>query len=85
MNIRPKDQWVQSTFLNGTLNAQYLPTFYKHYNLTFSPAETNNDGNWYDIFSFHNAETLIIGQGFEVRNGYQRHIAGMQHLHKLRE
>lgn len=85
MLVRPKQHWVQATFLNGTRTAQYLPTFYKHYNLTFGRDGTNNDANWRNIFTFDNAETLIVGKWFDARNGYQRHILGMQRLQNLRE
>lgn len=83
--LTPRSKSVRATFVDGTRNAQYLPTGYISYNLTFSPSEVNNDDTWRTISSFSNAENLIIGSGFEVKSGYERKIQRLSSLHNLRE
>lgn len=84
IQLEPRTQSVAATFRNGTQKTKYLPKFYKNYVLTFSPAETNNEANWRDIFTFQNAVNLTVGQEFAGTSDYENRIRGMRQLIKLR-
>lgn len=85
MNIYPKNQSVQAIFTNGSNLAHYLPKHFKTYNLTFNASEVNNIANWRDISELKNATSLWLGNGFELRHGYERIIEGMRNMQKLKE
>lgn len=85
MHIYPKNQSVQATLTNGSRLAYYLPKHYKSYNLTFNSSELNNNVNLREIFEFRNATNLWLGNGFEVRHGYERIIDGIRNMSKLKE
>lgn len=85
ITIYPGLELVHSVFVNSTHLTQYLPTFYKSYNLTFPRSGTNNDDNLRDIFTFENAERLVLGIDFKGRTGFEKKIYGISHMKQLRD
>lgn len=85
ITIYPALQLANSVFLNSTHMTQYLPDFYKSYNLTFPRSGTNNDDNLRDIFTFENAERMVIGKDFEGQTFFERKIFGMSHMKNMHD
>lgn len=86
ITIHPKNQSVHARFINGSHMTYFLPGNYRNYNLTFvNRNETNNMMNLRDIYEFQNATTLTLGNGFDVRSGYENVIRGMQYMKYLKE
>lgn len=83
ITLFPRDEKVVTSFWSGTNLARHLPHYYKHYELSYNYRAIISAADITQITEFIDAETLQLGQGFDVKIDLATRIADMKRLTKL--
>lgn len=83
ITLYPANETVYASFWNGQHMARHLPHSYKHYDISYNYRALITATDLAHICEFVNAETLKLGNGFDVRSNLAARIGEMKRLTKL--